>query len=508
MNKPIRTVSIFCLLLFLALMINVTYLQFWKAEDYNTAAGNRRVIEDAFSRERGEILVGQKPVARSVPSDDRYEFLRRYPNPYLYAHTTGYLQFTSQTGIEHSQNAVLSGEDPRLFVNRLVDLAQNRTNQGGNVKLTLDADAQRAAYDALLAAVGPEGEGSVVAIQPKTGRVLASVSLPSFNPNNLATHDFEAAEKAYDDLDPTDDDGNEREPLLNRAIQTRLAPGSTFKIVTAAAAIENGDYSADSSVPAGATWQAPGTSGEGNVIDNEGRTGCSPETISFTAAMANSCNTTFAKLAVELGPEAMREQAEAFGFNSLYLDDPEGQVESVYPEEVVDIVDGEPQPPRELNDAETARTGFGQFDVQATPLQMAMVCAAIANQGTLMRPFLVEEIQTADYETIETTDPEELQESISPSTAGQLTDLLVETVDNGTASPAAIPGISVAGKTGTAQRGIPGEPPYGWFTSFAPAEDAEVAVAVMIQEAPGREIAGGALGGPVAKAVMEAILND
>jgi len=180
----------------------------------------------------------------------------------------------------------------------------------------------------------------------------------------------------------------------------------------------------------------------------------------------------------------------------------------VYPSQVVDVVDGEQQEPRELNDAETARTGFGQFDVQATPLQMAMVAAAIANRGTLMRPYLVEEVQSAEYETVEKTEPEELRDAISPNAADVLTDLMVATVDEGTAYPAAIPGVSVAGKTGTAQRGIEGQPPYGWFTSFAPAEDAEVAVAVMIQEAPGKSIAGGALGGPIAKEVMEAVLSD
>ncbi|HYG94927.1 MAG TPA: penicillin-binding protein 2 [Nocardioides sp.] len=503
MNKPIRAVSFFCMLLFLALMVNVSYLQFWNAEDLNSDAANRRVAEDAFSRERGLILVDQSPIARSRPSDDRYDYQRVYPRPFLYAPITGFLTFGTQTGIERSQNAVLSGEDPRLFVNRLVDLVRNETNQGGNVLLTLDPEAQQAAYDTLLETVGPEGEGSVVAIEPKTGRILAMVSLPTYDPNQLATHDFEAYQETYDRLE-----ADESEPLSNRAIQTRLFPGSTFKIVTAAAAIEAGLYGADDDVPSGATWQAPGTSGAQNVIDNEGRGQCSPEEISFETAMAWSCNTAFAKMAVELGPEEMRDRAEAFGFNSDYLDDLPGQVESVYPSQVVDVIDGEEQEPRELNEAETARTGFGQFDVQSTPLQMAMVVAALANRGTLMRPYLVEEVQSADYDTLETTDPDELRDAVSPETASQVTDLMVATVDVGTASPAAIEGISVAGKTGTAQRGIEGEPPYGWFTSFAPAEDAEVAVAVMIQEAPGKSIAGGALGGPIAKAVMEAVLAD
>lgn len=502
MNQPIRAVSLFCMVLFLALMINVTYLQFWKAEDYNDDPANARSAEAAFSRERGLILVGQDPVARSRPTDDRFEYLRVYPKPFLYAPVTGYLQLGSQTGIERSQNDILSGEDPRLFVNRLVDLVQGEANQGGNVQLTLDARAQKAAYDALLSTVGPDGEGSVVAIEPKTGRILAMVSLPTYDPNELASHDAGERTRAYSRLD-----GDDREPLLNRAVQTRLFPGSTFKIVTAAAAIENGLYSVGDNVPSGSAYQLPGTTGEQNVVDNEGRSLCDAEEISFEIAMEQSCNTAFARMAVELGPENLRATAEAFGFNSDYLLDLPGQARSVYPTEVTDVIDGEEQEPRELNDAETARTGFGQFEVQATPLQMAMVAAAIANRGALMRPYTVEELQTADYQTLEATEPDRLRSAISPETAAQVTELMVGTVASGTASPATIAGVDVAGKTGTAQRGVEGAPPYGWFVSFAPAEDAEVAVAVMIQEAPGKSIAGGQLGGPIAKAVMEAVME-
>lgn len=502
MNKPIRTVSIFCMFLFLALMINVTYLQFWKAEDYNTDPANARVAAAAFSRERGLILVGDNPVARSEPVDDQYDYLRVYPQRQQFAHVTGYLQLGSQTGIERSQNEVLSGEDPRLFVNRLVDLLKGDTNQGGNVLLTLNAKAQKAAFQTLRDTVGPQGEGAVVAIEPSTGRILAMASFPSYDPNDLASHNAEERNAAYARLD-----ANEHEPLLNRAIQTRLFPGSTFKVVTAAAAIESGLYSADDDVPSGATWQLPGTTGDQNVVDNEGRTGCSPDEISFAKAMEDSCNTAFGKMAVEMGPETLRNQAEAFGFNSDYLLDLSPQARSVFPEEVVDVIDGVEQPPRELNDAETARSGFGQFEVQATPLQMAMVMAAIGNNGSLMRPYLVQEIQTAAFDVLETTEPEELRQAISSRTASQVTELLVSTVDNGTAYPAAIDGISVAGKTGTAQRGVAGAPPYAWFASFAPAENAEVAVAVMIQEAPGKDISGGQLGGPIAKAVMEAVLK-
>jgi peptidoglycan glycosyltransferase len=314
------------------------------------------------------------------------------------------------------------------------------------------------------------------------------VSLPSYDPNNLATHDLQAAQQTYDRLNET-----ESEPLLNRAIQKTLPPGSTFKLVTAAAAIESGNYDGDSQVPGGATYQLPLTRGETGLIDNEGRN-CGSGKIPFEQAMANSCNTTFAALANEVGAQGMLEQAEAFGFNQRYLDDLRPQAESIFPSD--------------MNEAQTGQSGIGQFDVRATPLQMAMVAGGIANAGTVMKPYLVDEVQSAEYDTLEKTDDEVFSEAISSSTADDLTDLLVATVNNGTASPAAIPGYEVAGKTGTAQSGNE-RSPYAWFVSFAPANDPQVAVAVMIEKAdiPRGEVAGGLLGGPIAKAVMEAVIK-
>jgi len=486
MNRPIRTVSLFCLLLFVALLANATYLQFWRAGALDDDPRNQRVQQASYSSERGAILVGRTPVAQSTPSDDRFEFQREYPQPLMYAPLTGYFTFGDSTGIESALDDVLSGEDARFFVRNLVDLVSNEQQNGANVELTINARAQRAAYEGL-SALGPEVEGSVVAIEPDTGRVLAMVSLPTFDPNELASHDFDAVGRAYDRLEAAEGD-----PLLNRAVQTRLFPGSTFKVVTAAAALESGKYDdADSLVPGGATFQLPQTSGDSGLVDNGGRS-CGTGEITLRQAMEQSCNTTFAQLALEVGAEAMLEQAEKFGFNSDYLEDLPGQARSVFPEE--------------LNPPELGQAGFGQFDVQATPLQMAMVAAGIANGGVVMRPYVVSEVQSPDYDA-ETAEPEELSEAVSPATADVLTDLMVSTVDDGTAAPAAIPDVAVAGKTGTAQRGVEGQAPYGWFISFAPATDARVAVAVMIEEAPGQEIAGGALGGPIAKAVMEAILS-
>lgn len=485
MNKPIRTIAIFCMFLFLALMANATYLQFWEADDLNKDPLNRRVIEAAFSRERGAILVGRDPIAESVPSDDEYKFQRQYPTPLVYAPLTGFFSFYTQTGLEQTQNEVLSGEDPRLFVTKLVDLLSNEANQGGSVELTIDPAAQQAAYDGLRR-LGAGVEGSVVALEPTTGKILAAVSLPSYDPNRLASHDLGEVDDVYQRL--LDD---AKEPLINRATSKRLPPGSTFKLVTAAAAIENGQYDADDNVPAGTTYDVPQTTSD---IGNDGRTQCDPDEVPFEVAMAWSCNTTFARLANDLGAEAMLEQAEAFGFNTDYLEDLP-QARSVFPEDP--------------NEPETAQTGIGQFEVSATPLQMAMVAAAIANDGTVMRPYLVNKVQSADYQDLEQTEPAELSQAVSAATAEEVTQLMVATVNEGTASPGALPQWQVAGKTGTAQSGIDNVPPYAWYVSFAPADDPQVAVAVMIESAdiPRSEIAGGTYGGPIAKAVMEAVIE-
>ncbi|MDN4161195.1 peptidoglycan D,D-transpeptidase FtsI family protein [Nocardioides abyssi] len=488
MNKPIRTIAIFCLLLFVGLMVNATYLQYHAAGDLNDDQRNRRVIDAAYSRERGAVLVGRDSVAVSKPSEDRFEFQRTYPQPFKYAPLTGFFAYQyGASGIERSQNDVLSGEDSRLFVTKLVDLVSNDESEGGNVQLTIDPAAQDAAY-AGLTALGQGTRGSVVALQPSSGKVLAMVSLPTYDPNKLSSHDFTGVRDTWERLS-----GDPGQPLLNRAIQTTLPPGSTFKVLTAAAAIEAGLYTADDQVPGGATYQLPLTSGETGLIDNEGRA-CGTDRIPFTLAMENSCNTTFAALAGEVGAEQMLETAEAFGFNSDYLQDLRPQARSVYPDE--------------LDAAQLGQTGIGQFEVRATPLQMAMVVAGLANGGVVMRPYVVDEVQSADYEVLDKTEPTELSQAVRPQTADEVTELMVSTVENGTASPAAIQGVEVAGKTGTAQSGDPDRPPYAWFVSFAPDEDVAVAVVIENAEISRSEIAGGTLGGPIAKAVMEAVIRQ
>jgi penicillin-binding protein A len=493
-NKPIRTVSIFCLLLFLALAVNATYLQYYHASSLNDRLSNGRVATATFSRARGAILAGPSGgtvIAESKKEKkDQYAYQRTYDLPYMYAPITGWYTFGNETGIERTQNSFLSGEDDRLFVNRLVDLVNGTGTKGGNVELTINPAAQKAAYDGLLA-LGSDVQGAVVAIQPDTGKILAMVSLPSYDPNKLADHNFKKASAYATQLSKM-----KSQPLLNRAIQTTLPPGSTFKILTASAAVQDDGLSATSLVPAGPAYTLPQSH---SVVHNE-VSGCASR-ITLTTAMMYSCNTAFAPLAVKVGATGMHKQAEGYGFNQHYLDDLPGQAISQYP--------------AGLDPPSTALTGFGQGSVTATPLQMAMVTAGIANHGIVMKPYLVDSLQSpTSFETLQSATSEQLSQATSSSTATQVTKMMVATVQSGTASPAAIPGIQVAGKTGTAQSGLKNPDgsevaPYAWFVGFAPAPTPKVAVCVMIQhvDRPTSEIAGGQLGGPIAKAVMEAVLN-
>ena len=486
MNKPIRVVSVFCLVLFLALLVNATYLMYVRADSLSDDPRNRRIVTATFSRERGAILVGKEAIARSVPSGDKYKYQRTYSQPYKYAPITGYFSWYGQTGVESSQNAVLAGDDSRLFVTRLVDMLSNSDPKGGNVQLTAAAAAQDAAWDGLEALPG-DAQGAVVALEPTTGRVLAMASTPTFDPNKLASHDFGAVADLSKELN-----ADPNEPLINRAIGTTLPPGSTFKLVTAAAAIESGNYDADSMVPGGYRFKLPqSTTSVGNYDGGN----CGGRRITLTQALQVSCNVTFMSLANELGVDAMADQAEAFGFNDTSLEDLGGQAESLYP--------------RDLDPPQTALSGIGQSSVTATPLQMAMVAAAIANDGDVMRPYVVDEVRAANLSVLDRTDPQNISRAVSSTTAEELTEMMVATVDSGTATPAQIPGVQVAGKTGTAQS-TADRPPYAWFVSFAPADNPQVAVAVLVQssDTSRSEIGGGRLGGPIAKAVMEAVINQ
>jgi penicillin-binding protein A len=486
-NRPIRAMAVFCMLLFLALLLNATYVQYVRADGLNSRDGNRRVIDAQFSRERGPILVGGDPVARSRPVDDRYQYQRRYAQPFKYAHLTGFFSYLyGATAVEGSQNEILSGSDSRLFVDRVVDLVSNKQPQGGSVSLTIDPAAQTAAYDGIRA-LGPGTEAAVVALEPATGRILAMVSNPTYDPNRLASHDLGEVQDAYERLIAAPGD-----PLFNRAIQETYPPGSTFKVVTSAAALESGRYDPGSTVLGGSTYRLPGTTTD---LPNFGGSDCGGERITLTQALVVSCNVSFAALGVDLGRDALQAQASAFGFGQQYLEGLSGQAASVFPDD--------------LDEPGTALSAIGQFDVRATPLQMAQVVATIANNGQGMRPYLVDEVVAPDLSVLEKTDPEEMPErAMSAQAASQLTQMMVEVVDRGTGAPAQLPGVTVAGKTGTAQT-EEDRPPYAWFVSFAPADDPQVAVAVLVEDAGVERdaISGSGLAAPIARSILEAVVR-
>lgn len=482
MNRPIRRIAVAFMVLFFALLANVNYIQAYKADEYNKREGNTRVLLDEYARQRGPILVGSTPVAYSVPTDDDLVYLRKYRQPELYAHLTGFYSFTlGRRAIESAQNDVLAGTDNRLFVRRVVDMITNRQPQGGSVQLTIDPRAQRAAYEGLKGKVG-----AVVALEPPTGKVLAMVSRPSYDPNKLSSHSSRSIQKAWNKLldDPS-------KPWENRAAERHYPPGSTFKLVTAAAALSSGRYDADSQVPAPAELDLPLTTV--NMTNWQNGLCGSSDRISLTEALATSCNTSFAAIGMDLGEKALREQAKKFGFGTAFLPEVRG-VSSLFPEEV--------------NEPQLAQSSIGQFDVRATPLQMAMVSAAIANGGKVMKPYVVASVSGPDLQTLEVTEPEVVSEAVSPDVAEALKQMMVEVVENGTGKPVKIDGVQVGGKTGTAQT-TRDRPPYAWFVSFAPADDPQVAVAVVIEKADvGRsEISGGRLAAPIAKSVMEAVIG-
>ncbi len=482
MNAPLRKLSVAVMLLFGLLLLNANYLQVVRAEALHHDSNNPRLIAEEYSRERGPILVAGKPVASSRETDDRLKYLRQYSDGKLYAPATGFYSLVyGASGIEQEENSVLAGTDDSLFVRRVIDLLTGTAPKGGSVALTLDPKAQKAAYDGLAGR-----RGAVVAIDPGTGAILAMVSSPSYDPNLLASHSPAEVRKNYNRLDEA-----KRRPMLNRALRQTYPPGSTFKIVTTAAALESGEFTPDSQVENGAQLDLPQTD---VPLPNYDGLPCNPAgTATLTDALKKSCNAAFGKIGLVLGDDALRAQAEKFGFNQAF-EVPMRSVASRFPEDP--------------NLPQTAQAAIGQFDVRATPLQMAMVAAAIANRGVLMAPYLVQEVQAPDLSVIDSARPRELGTAVSPQTAASIAQMMTAVVDDGTGTNAQIPGVKVAGKTGTAQQGA-GRKPHAWFVSFAPSDtESKVAVAVVLEDGGGAaEVSGNQLAAPIAQAVMRAVLD-
>ncbi|MFM8895863.1 MAG: penicillin-binding transpeptidase domain-containing protein [Actinomycetales bacterium] len=324
----------------------------------------------------------------------------------------------------------------------------------------------------------------MVAIEPATGRILASVQSPSFDPNLLSSHDTAEIRATYETLkaDPA-------KPLLNRPIVALNPPGSTFKLVTTAAALASGRFTADTVIPGPATYRLPNSTKE---IRNWNRQPCGPDgEVTLAQALAVSCNTAFAWLGTQIGADALRAQAQAFGFDTAF-ELPLKAATSDFP--------ADPDP------AQTAMSAIGQFDVRATALQMAMVAAAVGNNGVVMRPYLVQEVRGPDLAILKTTSPDVFAEAMNSLDAAALTEMMVDAVENGTGTNARIPGVRVAGKTGTAQTGNE-RPSIAWFVAFAPAQSPQVAVAVVVEESGAEEISGNGLAAPIARSVMRAVLG-
>lgn len=484
MNKELKRVSTVVLLMFISLFISTTVIQVVSSDTLKADGRNSRTLYASYSAERGPILVDGEPIAYSQPADDQYKFQRVYANGPLYAPITGYLTLNQgNTGLESTLNSYLSGTSNNQFFDQVNAIITGQTPKGAAVELTIDPVIQQAAWDAL-----GDYQGAVIAIDPKTGAILAMVSKPTFDPNALAVRDSEAVIAAYDALlaDPTG-------PLFNRTLAGALdPPGSTFKLVVAAAALESGSYTGDSAFPNPASLQLPQSS---DSIQNATRQQCggSGDTVTIATALRLSCNIPFAELGAELGYRAILDQANKFGFNEK-VTVPLTSTPSVYP--------------RVLDAPQTMLSAFGQSDVRASPLQMAMVSMAIANGGEIMQPNLVESIVSSDLRPIETFEPKIFRQAISQQTAATMTDLMVAAVSNGVAGNARIDGVNVAGKTGTAENGA--DDPYSlWFTGFAPAEDPQVVVAVVVQNGGGLGQSGGSndIPAPIGRKVLEAVLN-
>jgi peptidoglycan glycosyltransferase len=484
MNQPIRRLSFIVALLFSTLLISTTWIQFVTAKQLDALPGNRRTLLDNYARERGAILIDGSPIAKSVPTKDELKYVRTYPSGKLYSQVTGYYSFIygAGGGLEGSEDALLSGQSDTLFYRRVVDMVTGKAPSGASLELTINLKAQQAADQAL-----GNQRGAVVAMDPSTGAILAMVSHPQYDPTTLSSHNLNSVEAAWKALNA--DPGR---PALNRAIAGDLyPPGSTFKLITAAAALSSGKFTEQSLIPGPATLDLPQSTVNLPTDDHQP---CGPgNKTTLTHALEISCNTAFGWLGLDLGGDKLRAQAAKFGFGDALR-----VPMRVTPSTV----------PAQLNAPQSAQAAIGQYDVRVTPLQMAMVSAAIANKGVVMNPYLVKDSRDSNLDIIDQTQPEQLSQAVSAEVAAALTRMMVTVVQSGTGTPAQIPGIEVAGKTGTAQH-TTGGAPHAWFTAFAPAIDPKIAVAVVVEDGgnAGSEAFGGKVAAPIARQVIEAVLK-
>ena len=476
MNAPLRKAGVVILVLFGLLFANLNWVQGYKADEYRTSDHNRRVQVAEYERARGVIEADGQPLAQSKATDGTLKFLRTYPDKQIYAPIIGYKPVNNAaTGIERSENDFLAGTSDKLFADRLSDMFTGDNTGGGNVVLTLSTRAQEVAWKELTENERGVKRGAAIAINPKTGAIQAMVSMPSYDPNPLASHDEATFQAAFKKLNADKD-----KPLLNRAVGDTLPPGSTMKVIISAAALQNG-YTKESVIEAGSSYTPPGS---GAQIRNAEDEICPGSSITLKSALTTSCNTGFARLGVALGAEKVKGTAQAFGFGQtdLTVGNLEGGGLAVAASETGAMAN----PDGSTDQAALAQSSLGQRDVRMTPLQGALMAATVANNGNQMRPYLVQQLLSPDRRPIYTAAPESLRKPIDGQVAGDLREMMVSVVTSGTGRNAKIRGFEVGGKTGTAQN-AEGADPHGWFVGFAYDDKGEPvsAVCVMLENVPG-----------------------
>jgi len=493
-NRALKRISIAVLVMFLVLMVNVNYLQAFETSSLASRPENSRAAFEANQYERGDIVTtdGVK-IATTTPTNDTYRFLRVYKNGAVYAPVTGYDTIFSTSGVEQAEDSLLSGNGSQLAFRNFIDMITNKPQKGATVQLTINSKAQLAAYQGLQQTIGTKNQvGGVVAINPSTGAILAMASYPSYDPNKLASHDVAAVtnyDKSLLRQSPS--------PLLNNATQTTLPPGSTFKIVTSSAWLtQDTTRNTNSMVYSPQVLTLPQTT---NKLHNDageicGNAGVNGQT-TIIQAFALSCDTTFGNLGMQLGGGALKSMAEKFGMNDTNLTIPGV---TVAPSQYVT------PPSLPL----TAFSAIGQFSDTTSPLQEAMFAAAIANGGTLMKPYLIQQVTASDLAVVQSTATSVLSQPVSSAVANNVKQMMVAVVQQGTASAfnsGAENGLQIAGKTGTAQNNLNGVSanPDAVFTAFAPADNPKIAVGVIVQGAG----YGATAAAPIAVAVIKAYLG-
>jgi peptidoglycan glycosyltransferase len=482
MTKELKRVSLVVATMFLALFISSTTIQAINTEALADDPRNVRNIYESYKTQRGPILVDGKPIAKSIPADNAYRYLRVYEDE-IYSAVTGYFSvFRGATGIESASNNYLSGQSSSQFFEQVNAVLSGNPITGAAVELTIDPLMQQAAWDAL-----GGYRGALIAIDPLTGNILAMVSKPGFDANLVSGHDNKEARKNYEAL--AADTSN---PLINKTIGGDLYhPGSVFKLVVAAAALESGGYTNQSKFENPVSVKLPGSTAE---VFNSSRNTCGGgDQVSLSYAMRFSCNVPFVELGLALGQDRLRAQAELFGFGKE-IRVPMLATPSIFP--------------NEMDDAQLGLSSFGQFDVRVSPLQMALVSAAIANGGLMMQPNLIESVISPNLSVIESYSPEVLAQPITSATAEAIKKMMIQSVTKGVASNASVSGFKVAGKTGTAENGE-GQRVTLWFTGFAPAVNPQVAIALVIEDGGGRDsgASGNGTAAPVARSFFQAVLR-